>query len=121
MEGEGILGGCKVKKEVLEMRKKELHEKPLHLPILRKADKVRSQEHWNKLNIGICKKQTERMLMVAQVKALKTINIKSKINEQCFTLYRLYIEQVETISHVMAERKCLCRSSSACGNMMGSA
>ena len=33
MEGEGILGGCKVKKEVLEMIKKEFHRKVITIAV----------------------------------------------------------------------------------------
>ena len=33
MEGEGILGGCKVKKEVLEMIKKEFHGKVITIAV----------------------------------------------------------------------------------------
>ena len=43
VEGEGILGGGKIKKEVLEMRKKNFMEKPLNSQFVWEADDMRSQ------------------------------------------------------------------------------
>ena len=44
MEGEGILGGGKMEKKVLEANKNNYMEKPLHSQISRKRDEVKCQE-----------------------------------------------------------------------------
>lgn len=65
MEEEGILGGKKTKKEILDKRKKKFMEKPLDLQFMRKTVKVGSQETWNWLKRGLLKKETAGKLMTA--------------------------------------------------------
>ena len=47
VEGEGILGGGRTKKEFLEARHKNFMERLLHSSFMRKTDEVKSQETWN--------------------------------------------------------------------------
>ena len=47
VEGEGILGGGNMKKEILEARHKNFLEKSLRSQFMRITDDVRSQEIWN--------------------------------------------------------------------------
>ena len=47
MEGEGILGGGRTKKEFLAARHKNFMERLLHSSFMRKTDEVNSQETWN--------------------------------------------------------------------------
>ena len=69
MEGEGILGGCKVKKEVLEMRKKELHGKAITFVDFKKSRqseepgtleqvKHRNIQEANRENVNGCTSQS---------------------------------------------------------------
>ena len=44
VKGEGILGDGITKKEILENRRKNFMENPLHSHFMRKTDEVRSQE-----------------------------------------------------------------------------
>ena len=106
VEGEGILGDEKTKKEILENRRKNFMEKPLHSQFMRKTDEERSQETWNWLKIRFLKKETEGMLMAAQDQALRTNSIKSKV-DSVSPVCRLCGEREETISHKVAECKML--------------
>ena len=106
VEGEGILGDGKTKKEILENRRKNFMEKPLHSQFMRKTDEERSQETWNWLKIRFLKKETEGMLMAAQDQALRTNSIKSKV-DSVSPVCRLCGEREETISHKVAECKML--------------
>ena len=47
VEGEGILGDGKTKKKILERRRNNFMEKPLHSQFVRKTDEVRNKETWN--------------------------------------------------------------------------
>ena len=44
VEGEEILGDGNTKKKILEMRRKNFMEKPLHLQFMRKTDELMTQE-----------------------------------------------------------------------------
>ena len=82
MEEEGILGGKKTKKEILDKRRKKFMEKPLDLQFMRKTVKVGSQETWNWLKRGLLKKETAGKLMTASDQALRTNSVESKIDKQ---------------------------------------
>ena len=47
IEGEGILGDGRTKKEILEKRRKNFMEKRLHSQFMRKTNDVSGQETWN--------------------------------------------------------------------------
>ena len=57
VEGEGILGDGKTRKEILENRMKNFVEKPLHSQFVKKTGEVRSQETRNWLKRGLLKKK----------------------------------------------------------------
>ena len=91
VEGEEILGDGNTKKKILEKRRKNFMEKPLHLQFMKKTDELMTQETQNWLKTGLLKKETEGMLMAALDQALTTNSIKGKAD----SMPHLYVDCAE--------------------------
>ena len=95
-------------KEFKSRRAKECRQnwtdKALHGQFLRQTEAVAGKETWAWLSRGGIKRETETLILAAQEQAIRTNQIKAKIDKtQEDSLCRMYKQADETVNHLLSE------------------
>ena len=108
---EGLLQEGVSRKKVLEQRQTNFLSKSLHPQFFHNTEDVRHESTWNWLKKGTLKKETEGMIMAAQDQALRTNQIKNRIDKvDNSPMCRMCDEREETVAHLVAECKALAQN-----------
>ena len=85
-------------------RKQNWTDKALHGQYLRRTEAVPSKERWAWLSKGGIKRETETLILAAQEQAIRTNQIKTKIDKtQEDSLCRMCKQADETVDHLLNE------------------
>ena len=85
-------------------RKQDWTDKALHGQFLRQTEAVASKDTWEWLSKGGIKRETETLILAAQEQAIRTNQIKAKIDKtQEDSLCRMCKQADETVNHLLSE------------------
>ena len=85
-------------------RKQKWEKKQLYGRFKRLINNISHQKTWTWLSKGNLKRETESLLIAAQDNAIRTNNIKARIDKtQQSSKYRLCGDRDETINHIVSE------------------
>ena len=108
VQDEGLLQEGVTRKETLVKRERNFLSKALHPQFFQRTQELRDESSWNWLRNGTLKKETEGMIIAAQDQALRTNQIRNRIDKmEVSPMCRMCGDREETVAHIVAECKML--------------